>query len=127
MIHHKNSITEHKKKIASGLQRGDYSQIYSVAPGNTYVIEAQGGELPYEIAETNPGKFYSTVLNQDIKRCKVKNRGRLFFVWTQRPLLRILTSIKDKLVRRLSKEMGHQFKKDIESALNNPEIQENIQ
>ena len=40
LINHKNSITEHKKKIARGLQRGEYSQIYSVAPGSTFVIEA---------------------------------------------------------------------------------------
>lgn len=54
LINHKNSITEHKQRVQSGLQRGTYSQIYSVAPGNTYVIEAQGGELPYEMADKNP-------------------------------------------------------------------------
>jgi hypothetical protein len=40
LINHKNSIADHKKRIASGLERGEYSQIYSIAPGNTYVIEA---------------------------------------------------------------------------------------
>jgi len=112
--------------VATGLQRGEYSQIYSIAPGSTYVIEAQGGELPYELAEKNPQKFYSQVLNQDIKRCKVKNRGRLFFVWTQRPLLRIINSIKNKLLRRMSLELGPKFQKDIENALNDEEIQEEI-
>jgi hypothetical protein len=54
LIQQKDSITQHKTKIRNELQRGEYSQIYSVAPGSTYVIEAQGGELPYEIAEKNP-------------------------------------------------------------------------
>lgn len=51
LIQHKNSITDHKTRVSNNLQRGDYSQIYSIGPGSTYVIEAQGGELPYEIAE----------------------------------------------------------------------------
>jgi sugar-specific transcriptional regulator TrmB len=66
------------------------------------------------------------VLNQDIKRCKVKDHNRLFFVWTQRPLLKIINSIKSKLIKRLSAELGGQFEKDIQNALNNPEIQENL-
>ena len=40
LINHKNSITDHKKRVQSGLTRGEYSQIYSIAPGSTYVIEA---------------------------------------------------------------------------------------
>jgi hypothetical protein len=126
LINHKNSTTAHKKRVATDLERGEYSQIYSIGPGSTYVIEAQGGELPYEIAEKNPQQFYNRVLNQDIKKCKVKNRGKLFFVWTQRPLLKIINSIKQKLVKRLSVELGQQFEKDIQNALNNPEIQENL-
>ena len=66
------------------------------------------------------------MLNQDIKRCRVKNRGRLFFVWTQRPLLKIINSIKAKLIKRMSTELGGQFEKDIQNALNNPEIVENL-
>jgi hypothetical protein len=126
LINHKNSTAAHKQRVATGLQRGEYSQIYSIAPGSTYVIEAQGGELPYDIAESNPTQFYNRVLNQDIKRCKVKDHNRLFFVWTQRPLLKIINSIKSKLIKRLSAELGGQFEKDIQNALNNPEIQENL-
>ena len=126
LINQKNSITEHKQRISTGLARGEYSQIYSIAPGNTYVIEAQGGELPYDIAEQSPSKFYSRVLNQDIKKCRVKARGRLFFVWTQRPLLKIINSIKSKLLGRLSVAIGEHFEQDIQDALNHPEIVENI-
>lgn len=66
--------------------RGDYSQVYSVEPGKTYVIEPQGGELPYDMVDASPSKFYSQVLNQNIKKCNVKMRGNLFF--------RILFSVK---------------------------------
>lgn len=50
----------------------------------------------------------------------------MFFTWTQRPLLKIINSIKSKLVKRLSVELGGQFEKDIADALNNPEIQDNL-
>jgi len=126
LINHKNSITTHKQKVANDLDRGEYSQIYSIAPGSTYVIEAQGGELPYEMAQKNPQQFYNRVLNQDIKKCRVNNRGRLFFIWTQRPLLKIINAVKKKLVKRMSVELGDQFAEDIQAALNNPEIQENL-
>jgi len=76
LISHKNSTWEHKKKIHTGIARGEYSQTYSISPGKAYVIEPQGGELPYEIAEKRPQEFYSTVLHQDIKKYKVKMRGR---------------------------------------------------
>lgn len=59
------------------LNRGEYSQTYCIAPGKSYVIEAQGGELPYELAECSPSKFYSKVLNQDIKKVKVGTTGKL--------------------------------------------------
>ena len=127
LINHKDSTWAHKQKIRdSGLQKGEYSQTYCISPGKSYVIEAQGGELPYDMAESNPQKFYSRVLNQDIKKCKVKMRGRLFFMWTQRPLLRIIMSIKQKLFNRLQEEIGEEFGQEIADALDNEEIDENI-
>ena len=59
LINHKNSTTTHKQRIQNGIRKGEYSQTYCISPGKTYVIEAQGGELPYEIAEKNPQQFYS--------------------------------------------------------------------
>ena len=44
-------------------------------------------------------------------------RGNLFFKWTNRPLLRILTTVKNKLVDKIAKKMGHQYRKDIQEAL----------
>lgn len=107
LINHKNSTTEHKKKIATGINKGEYSQTYSISPGKAYVIEAQGGELPYDIAEKSPNKFYSTVLHQDIKKYKVKMRGRQEFEWTQRPLLKIISSIKEKVLQRIAEDIGY--------------------
>mmetsp|Transcript_21709 Transcript_21709/g.33445 ORF Transcript_21709/g.33445 Transcript_21709/m.33445 type:complete len:113 (+) Transcript_21709:1575-1913(+) len=98
LINLKNSTCEHKKRITRGIQKGEYSQTYCISPGKSYVIEAQGGELPYEMADRSPQKFYSKVLNQDIKKYSIKMRGRLTFELTQRPLLKIITSIKEKLV-----------------------------
>lgn len=40
--------------------------------------------------------------------------------------MKIINSIKNKLVKRLSVELGNQFREDIQNALNNPEIQENL-
>lgn len=50
LIKHKNSAWEHKKRITGGIARGEYSQTYCISPGKTYVIEPEGGELPYDIA-----------------------------------------------------------------------------
>lgn len=106
LIKHKDSTWAHKKRIHTGIRKGDYSQTYCISPGKTYVIEAQGGELPYEMAEKSPSKFYSQVLHQDIKKYTVKMRGKLTFEWTQRPLLRILTSIKTKFLERIGEQIG---------------------
>jgi len=127
LINHKNSTTTHKQKIQNQLQRGEYSQTYCISPGKTYVIEAQGGELPYELAETSPQKFYSQVLNQNIKKCSVKMRGRLSWILTQRPLLKIIHSIKSKIIERLEQEIGQQFAKDIKNAMaDGGEIDEDV-
>lgn len=59
LIKHKDSAWSHKKRIHNNIHKSDYSQTYCVSPGKTYVIEAQGGELPYDIAEKSPSKFYA--------------------------------------------------------------------
>ena len=81
------------------------------------MIEAQGGELPYELANKSPSKFYDQVLHQDIKKYVVKMRGKLTFEWTQRPLLKILTHIKSKFVEHIGEQIGKQFSDDIEKAM----------
>jgi hypothetical protein len=78
----KNSTCDHKKRISVGILKEGYSQTYCIAPGKSYVIEPQGGELPYEIAEKRPSEFYKTVLEQNIKRYSVNMRGQLTFEWT---------------------------------------------
>ena len=53
------------------------------------------------MAEKSPTKFYDKVLKQNIKKYTIKMRGQLTFEWTQRPLLKIMTTIKDKLIKRI--------------------------
>lgn len=69
------------------------------------------------MAEKSPSKFYSRVLNQDIKKCTVKMRNKLFFVWTQRPLLKIIDSVKSKLIKRITDIIGGQYEFDVANAL----------
>ena len=61
-----------------------------------------------------------------MKKCKVKLRGRLFFVWTQRPLLKIISSIKSKLIRKLTQDLGKQYEQDIQDALEDEDILDNV-
>ena len=44
-------------------------------------------------------------------------RGRMTFQWTQRPLLKILTSIKMKFAEQIGEHIGKQFSEDIEKAM----------
>lgn len=53
-------------------------------------------------------------------------RGKLFFQWTFRPLLRILTTVKNKLVDKIAKKMGPQYRKSIQAALEGAEFDEQI-
>ena len=39
LIMHKNSTTKHKQRIYDGVSRGEYSQNYNIAPGQSYLIE----------------------------------------------------------------------------------------
>lgn len=127
LVQHKNSTTKHKQRIQDTLHKGDYSQTYNIAPGKSYVIEPQGGELPYEIAEQSPRKFYNQVLNQDIKKCTInKERGTLSWIWTQRPILKIISSIKSKVMQRLENELGTKYADDINKALADGHIDEHL-
>ena len=44
-------------------------------------------------------------------------RARLSWILTQRPLLKIINSIKDKIMERLEQEIGTQFAADIKDAM----------
>ena len=44
-------------------------------------------------------------------------RGRMTFQWTQRPLLKILSSIKAKFIEQIGQQIGKQFSDDIENAM----------
>lgn len=53
-------------------------------------------------------------------------RGRLKFELTQRPLLKIITSIKQKIIERIGENIGPQYQQDIAAALEDREINERI-
>jgi len=54
-------------------------------------------------------------------------RGRLSWILTQRPLLKIIHSIKSKIIERLEQEIGAQFAKDIKDAMaDGGEIDEDV-
>lgn len=99
------------------MSRGEYSQNYNIAPGQSYLMEPQGGELPYEMAMKKPNKFFDYVLNQDIKRMDIKMRGELEYVWTQRPLLRLISCVKIKISDRIVAVIGEEYRPDVENAL----------
>lgn len=44
--------------MKGNITKGDYSLTYCTSPGKSYVIEPQGGELNYNLAQKNPLKFY---------------------------------------------------------------------
>ena len=116
MIQLKNSTWDHKKKIQSSIAKGEYSQTYCIAPGKSYVIEPQGGELNYDIAKKQPKKFYDQVLHQDMKKYSVKMRGKIKGELTQRPAFRIIMSIREALIRRIGDNIGEEFHADIANA-----------
>ena len=68
------------------------------------------------MADSSPKKFYGLVLNQDVLRCNVNNRGKLVFEWTHRPLIKILTTVKNKFINQTVEKIGEQYRPDVERA-----------
>ncbi len=44
-------------------------------------------------------------------------RGKLQFILTQRPLLKIISTIRQKIIQRIGREIGPQYEQDISDAL----------
>ena len=123
LISLKNSTWDHKKKISQSLNKGQYSQTYCISPGKSYVVEAQGGELDYEIAEKSPKKFYSKLLGQGVKKVSVANQ-KITQEWTQRAQVKTLDVIQNKLSEKICEELGYQFQQDVQEALSLPKMQQ---
>lgn len=132
LISHKNSTTDHKKVMASNIQRGEYSQTYCVSPGKSYIIEPHGGELNYNLAHKNPLKFYDQVLNQDITKHKFKQdesspsrrpKVEISSKVTKRPLQLIIEKIRFKIEEQLRQRIGNQYGLTITQALKDQGIE----
>lgn len=46
----------------------------------------------------------------------MKGRGRLNWIYTQRPVLKIISNIREKVLQRLEREIGPKFAHDIKEA-----------
>ena len=65
LIAQKNSTWEHKEAMKY-CHTQKYGLHYTAAPGKSYVIEPEGGELDYDLARTNPLGFYDQVMTQNV-------------------------------------------------------------
>lgn len=97
--------------MKSNIERGEYSLTYCSSPGKSYIVEPHGGALNYDIAQKNPLKFYDQVFNQNITKHKMfkeeaplekrKSQISIKSKVTKRPYLKIMESIKSKLIQQL--------------------------
>ena len=44
-------------------------------------------------------------------------RGSQVAEWTQRPLLKIISSIREKVLERIALDIGHQYTDDVKNAM----------
>lgn len=56
-------------------------------------------------------------MNQDVKKCMVTMRGKLKWILTQRPLMKIVQGIKRKLYQKLEQDIGKRFSAEIHDAV----------
>ena len=53
-------------------------------------------------------------------------RGNITGEWTQRPLLKIIMSIKNRIIERIGQNIGPQYEQDIADALAGGEVEEKL-
>ena len=151
LIKHKNTQFEHKKVMQDNIQRQDYSLTYCPSPGKSYVIEPHGGEIKYDLHKKNPAKFYDHVINQDITKHSVRpnkqmtlrrqqedaespgRRGKRKKIplevrskVTKRHLFKIFNKIVFKIAQKMRDEIGVEYEDDIQNAVEDPQIEEEI-
>jgi len=111
LIAHKNSTVKHKNILKNKSTRHFSSvsnhtrttqQHYTTAPGQSYIVEAQGGELNYDLAKKNPEKFYKHVMSQDLKKHEARDdetgKTRVSTTLVKRKVGRILMLVLSKFV-----------------------------
>lgn len=118
------------KKLLQGSNRFGLKQAgqhYTTAPGKSYVVEAEGGELNYDIAYKNPEKFYSQVMSQNLTKHTAKDtRGKTEVSTTivKRKVGRILMLVLTKFVEAFR---GQYTQRDLERAFNDNRVKTIIQ
>lgn len=121
LISHKNSTADHKKAMHGNINRGEYSLTYCTAPGKSYVIEPQGGQIDYDLHKKNPDQFYNQVFSQQITQHKVKGmpsptrRSQTVQIKskvTTRPYMKIIEKVKTQLIQMLAEKLGIEFRQD---------------
>ena len=78
-----------------------YQQYYPTAPGQSYLVEPEGGELNYDLAHKNPEKFYKHVMSQNLTKKQAKDHAggtKVTTTQVKRKVGRILMLVLTKFV-----------------------------
>lgn len=136
LIAHKNSTVKHKKMLNDKSSRQFFSssmprpkqQHYTTAPGQSYTVEARGGELNYDLATKNPTKFYKHVMQQDLVKRGAKDdsngKTKLSTTLVKRKVGRILMLVLSKFVDAFR---GQYSQSQLERAFNDNSIKVVVQ
>ena len=135
--------------------RGNYGLTYVVGVDETYCVMPEKGELPYEMAEKSPKKFYAEVMNTNVKEHRVQKSpvrtkkvirrgafgekevkrvksGKKKLVYSaticKRSVARILMVVQQKVLNILKKETGNRVPAQlIRQASDHPTAQQLLQ
>lgn len=78
LMNMKESTWKHKQHMSDNMIRNsNYKLTYCISPDKAYMVEPHGGEINYDLADTNLGKFYDKVMNQDVTQHKVRQSKEL--------------------------------------------------
>jgi hypothetical protein len=104
----KNSTQDHKKVMKSNIDRGEYSLTYCSSPGKSYQDITK-----HKMVEQNP---------LEKKKSQISIKSKV----TKRPYLKIMESIKTKLIQQLQKKIGEEFGENIRLAIQDKTIAQTI-
>lgn len=133
LIDQKNSRAQHQRILNSAISRTqEYGQNYTTQPGQSYLVEPIAGELNYNLAYTNPLKFYDQVMEQRVVQHSVADRTSTQFEVstrvTQRKIAEIMRNVQKKLVEIIWMKNPEAWSlEDVRKAMNNHAVQKIVQ